>query len=266
MKVYSPARRRARQPGARVGLATAIAKRIKAMSQVSEAQLLPLMPLGSITARPRGENLDRVRALCRNAYLGDHEVLTRVLGRYKMYVDTTDVWISSHLMLDGFWEIWVTEAIVSLVKPGMVVADVGANLGYFTLIMADLVGPSGRVHSFEPNPVILDKLKRNVTVNGYYSNTHVHDVALAETNGETVQFHVPKENPGGGAITRHANLLQDGAIEITTARLDSRPDWSQIQLMKVDVEGAEELVWRGAQGLLQGSALKTVLMEFNTKR
>jgi FkbM family methyltransferase len=224
------------------------------------------MPLNALTTRPRGENIDSIRSLCRNAYLGGTDALTRVLGRYKMYVDTTDVWISSHLLLDGYWEIWVTEAIAELVKPGMVVADIGANLGYFTLLMAELVGPTGHVHSFEPNPVMLRRLRRNVTVNGFSGYTDVNDRALADVDGAIVSFHVPDENPGGAAITTHAHQIAAGAIQIETARLDSRPDWQAIELMKIDVEGAEELVWRGAQGLLEGDKLRTVLMEFNSER
>ena len=236
------------------------------MTNPSDAPQLPLMPLNVLTTQPRSVAIDTIRSLCRNAYLGGTDSLTRVLGRYKMYVDTTDVWISSHLLLDGFWEIWVTEAIAALVKPGMVVADVGANLGYFTLLMAELVGPTGHVHAFEPNPVMLRRLRRNVTVNGFAGYTDIHDKALADTSGEIVSFHVPTENPGGGAITLHKHQIDTGALQIETVRLDSRPEWQSIELMKIDVEGAEELVWRGAKGLLESDKLRTVLMEFNTER
>jgi len=236
------------------------------MTYANDPHLMSLMTLGDLTSRPRGENIGRIRALCRNAYLGDNDALARVLGRYKMYVDTGDVWISSHLMLDGFWEMWVTEAIAGLVKPGMVVADLGANLGYFTLLMADLVGPGGQVHAFEPNPALLRRLRRNIAVNGFADRCAVHDLALTDVTDARVAFHVPPENPGGGAITRHQHPIETGALEIATARLDSRDCWHRIELMKIDVEGAEELAWRGAQGLLTGDRLRTVLMEFNTER
>jgi hypothetical protein len=93
-----------------------------------------------------------IRSLCHSAYLGDNTALCRVLGRYKMYVDSQDFGLSPHLMLDGYWEMWVTEALVSLVRPGMVVADIGANLGYYALLLADLVGDAGMVHAFELTP------------------------------------------------------------------------------------------------------------------
>jgi|GEM_PF-465048 len=231
---------------------------------------MTLLQATDIRRATRAYNLDRIRTLCRSAYLGGSDSLIRAMGRYKMYVDTSDTGISPHLLLDGYWEIWVTEAIVSLVRPGMVVADVGANLGYFTLVMADLVGPSGRVHAFEPNPAMLRHLTRNVQVNGFAAHTRVHDLALAESAG-AVLFTVPKNSPGGGTLQTSALVagqsgLGETTFQVVTARLDSHAEWMQIELMKVDVEGAEELVWRGAKGLLDGGALRTVLLEFNSER
>jgi FkbM family methyltransferase len=241
-----------------------------AENTVSESILIDsnmtLMHATQITLDTRAHNLDRIRSLCRNAYLGGSDSLIRALGQYKMYVDTSDQGISCHLLLDGYWEIWVTEAIVSLIRPGMVVADVGANLGYFTMIMADLVGPTGRVHAFEPNPAMLRHLNRNVFVNGFASRTRVHDMALSDTDGAAVAFMIPQAFPGGGTLNHHAAIPGDGSIQVATARLDSRADWMQIELMKVDVEGAEELVWRGAKGLFDSGALRTVLLEFNAER
>lgn len=246
-----------------LGLQSALGRQMTMLTGVAEGHM---MPLNALTRRPRGETVNTIRALCRNAYLGGSDAVTRVLGRYKMYVDTDDVWISSHLLLDGFWEIWVTEAIAALVKPGMVVADVGANLGYFTLLMADLVSPGGHVHAFEPNPALLRRLRRNVAVNGFGSNTTVHDKALGDCDGAIVSLFVPADNPGGGAITAHQHQIDGGAISIETVRLDSRPEWHAIELIKIDVEGGEQLVWGGATGLLAGERLRTVLMEFNSCR
>ncbi|WP_204307571.1 hypothetical protein, partial [Enterobacter hormaechei] len=68
----------------------------------------------------RTENEAAIRSLCTNAYLGDGRALVRVLGRYKMFVDTRDVDIGAHLLLDGFWEMWVTELLPQLIRPGAV--------------------------------------------------------------------------------------------------------------------------------------------------
>src|SRR5688572_23436882 len=86
------------------------------------------------------------------AYMGDNTAIVRVLGKYIMWVDTTDIGITPHLSLNGYWESWITLAMARVLQPGWTCIDVGANHGYYTLIMADAVGPSGKVISIEPNP------------------------------------------------------------------------------------------------------------------
>ena len=152
-----------------------------------------------LLSRPRADNEAELRGLCKTAYLGDHTALARVLGRYKMYVDTRDTSISSHLMMEGFWEMWVTEAMLRHVRPGMTVLDIGANLGYFTLLLADLVGPEGRVLAFEPNPEMAGRLRKSVAINGFAGRATVHQTALAGEAGEML-FEVDADAPGGGHL------------------------------------------------------------------
>ncbi len=80
-------------------------------------------------------------------YLGENLALTRVLDRFKMYVDARDISLAPHLLLDGYWELWNTKVFRQLLRPGMHVVDVGANVGYYTLLAAAGVGPRGRVHA-----------------------------------------------------------------------------------------------------------------------
>jgi FkbM family methyltransferase len=227
----------------------------------------PIFPLRNIGIHRRVKNEALIRGLTRAAYIGDHVSLCYVLGRYKMYVDTRDVTISSHLMLDGFWEMWVTEAMVDLVRPGMVVADIGANLGYFTMLMSDLVGPKGRVHAFEPNPEMTKRLRSSIIVNGFTGRAELHQVLLGNADGEQMAFHVDPAAPGGGYMTSLAAAagLPEASI-LETCRLDSRPEWRNIEFAKIDVEGAESVVWDGAEGLLEQATLKTVFMEFMSGR
>ncbi|WP_206245247.1 FkbM family methyltransferase [Novosphingobium terrae] len=219
----------------------------------------------------RGPAEAAIRNMAQTAYLGDNLSLCRVLGRYKFFVDTHDYGLAPHLMLDGFWEMWVTEAIVSLLRPGMVVADIGANLGYFTMVMADLVGPQGRVHAFEPNPRMTELLCRNVSINGFWPRVIVHPTALGgETDGGAVLV-VPEGEPKNGYTIGAGQPITPDAlvgreIRVSSTRLDSQVDWQAIEFAKVDVEGAEQMVWAGMQGLLDGGRLKNVLLEFCAKR
>lgn len=225
-----------------------------------------IFDVSRLKKRTRDRNEAEIRALCSTAFLGQDTALSRVLGRYKMFVDTSDVGLSSHLMIDGYWEMWVTEAIADLVRPGMVVADVGANLGYFTLLMADLVGPAGRVHAFEPNPRMAERLAKSIDVNGFGDRAHLHQVALGERDGEPMAFFVPPHEPKNAYMLKLEGEPPPGAAVLHTARLDSREDWCAIEFAKIDVEGAEELLWTGAQGLFASPVLRSVILEFTPGR
>src|SRR5438309_1518671 len=90
-----------------------------------------LVHLRQIRSDPRYVLESRVRALSGAVYLGEGQALCRVLGRYKMFVDTRDRGFGSHLLLDGYWEIWLTRFLARAVRPGMACLDIGANLGYY---------------------------------------------------------------------------------------------------------------------------------------
>ena len=207
-----------------------------------------------------------IRGACKVAYLGQNTALCRVLGRYKAYVDTTDIGLSSHLMLEGYWEMWVTEALHELVRPGMVVGDIGANVGYFALLMAERVGPTGRVHAFEPNPRLADLVHKSLMVNGFARWASIHQTALGDQGDRSVTLVVPPTTPMNGYTLSPGAEAPPGSVEVPLARLDSREDWRAIELVKIDAEGAEQSIWSGAQGLLDAERLRTVVLEFNPHR
>jgi len=212
---------------------------------------------------PRHENEAVIRGLCQNAYLGGGTALCRVLGRYKMFVDTGDVGVSSHLLLDGYWESWTTEAMLRFVRPGMTALDVGANLGYFTTLMAELVGPSGHVLAFEPNPPIAERLRKTIAVNGFAARAAVHEIALgAEEGGATLI--VPPGEPKNAHVI--AGQPVSGATSVARKRLDAIPEALDADFIKIDVEGAEEDMWRGMEGMLARGRPMTIFLEFTPGR
>lgn len=240
------------------------AKGISVLSTPSPAQAL--FPPHMLVHGDRAVNEAWIRSMCDVAYLGDDTALCRTLGRYKMVIDTNDHGIAPHLMLDGYWEMWVTEVIAAEIKPGMIVADIGANLGYFTLLMAELVGPTGLVHAFEPNPAMVRLLQRSVEINGFRSRACLHQTALGDVEGATVPFVVPENEPKNGHLQPAMDPATSGCDTVQTRRLDSEPAWTQIQFAKIDVEGAEEMIWAGARGLLDCGTLRTVVLEFTPGR
>lgn len=214
-----------------------------------------------ITDHPKDEIEAEIRALCQSAYLGDHLALCRVLGRYKMYVDTRDIGIASHLMLEGFWELWVTKAMMGIVPQNAVVADIGANLGYFTLLLADLVGHNGKVLSFEPNPMLAPLVRKSVAVNGFDNRVEFHQIGLGAAKGHAV-MDAAIDQPGGGRTILASR--KQGSIRIE--RLDKIPHAGKLDFIKMDVEGFEPNVWKGMTRILRRGRAMTIFMEFTVGR
>lgn len=226
---------------------------------------LKLFDLADLHQRPRAQNEAVIRALCSNAYLGAGTSLCRVLGRYKMFVDTRDRGLSSHLVLDGYWEMWVTEALAGIVRPGMTAVDVGANLGYFTVLMAELVGERGRVHAFEPNDALAARLRQSADVNGFWYIVEVHGQALGDDEG-AYRFIVPEGEPKNGYLVAADDNNADLGPTLTTRRLDSFEALADADVVKIDADTSEQAIWRGMSGILSRGRPMTIFLEFAATR
>jgi len=224
-----------------------------------------LFDLGLLQTHPRDDNEAAIRRLCDTVRVSEDAVLCRALGRYKMYVDPSDEGLSPHLMLDGLWEVWVTEAMVGFVRAGMTVVDVGANLGYYTLLLADLVGAGGRVHAAEPNPRMMSLLSRSLRVNGYAGRVSLCPQPLSGRTGEHVVLHVPAGLPQNGYLRVDGGDVP-GAHALTTTTLDDLIGDGPVDFIKIDAEGAEQAIWRGMGRVLARRAPLVVFIEFTPDR
>jgi len=148
----------------------------------------------------------------------------------------------------------------------MVVFDLGANLGQYTLLAAQIVGETGRVHSFEPGSKMFDELKFNVSLNDLSRRCVLNNVAVSDVSGVA---NLSKYTPGsevyaslGSHTRREATLV--GHEEVRTVRLDDYvkdAGISHVDFIKIDIEGAEFLALRGAETLLSGSDAPVILIE-----
>lgn len=201
-------------------------------------------------------------------YLGDHEALTRLHTGHRIYVDTRDVSIASHLMLEGRWEPWIEPVLVDAIKPGMRFVDVGANFGYYTLIGAQLVGTSGHVYSFEANPILFSKLEKSVSVNGLNDRVSLFNLAIYDT-AMPMKIIFNHQLSGGGWVT---NALHNPApaaevFDVMSERLDiALAGLDSVDIMKIDVEGSEPRVLAGAKALINKSKHLTIILEFDARR
>ncbi|MBO9526591.1 MAG: FkbM family methyltransferase [Sphingobium yanoikuyae] len=222
--------------------------------------------LADILRRSRARNQEEIRARCRTVVIRPDMAVTRVLGRYKMFVDPGDYSLAVHLMMDGYWEMWLTETLLRVIRPGMVVADVGANLGYFSLLMADIVGSDGHVLAFEPNPHAADLLQRSVRSNGIETRISIEQSPLGAAGGVPVTLYFNPDQAGGAFVTSDFRNDFRSAIPLQTSRFDQHPKAHLVELVKIDAEGSEEAIWEGMAQMLAGSKLRIVVMEWCTCR
>jgi FkbM family methyltransferase len=205
------------------------------------------------------------RAESRAVYLGQETVLCRVLGKYLMYADAQETGITPHLCMDGYWESWITVALARTLRPGWHCLDVGANHGYYTLIMADAVGREGRVVPVEPTPRLSDLLRQTLDVNGF-PGVSIAAEAACDTDGETLQLVIPPRRSMNARLSREAGP-NDTVVEVKSVTIDALTrNWPRVDLIKIDVEGAEESVWQGMQRTVADNLRLVVILEFNVDR
>ena len=210
-------------------------------------------------------------AACQTAYLGDHKTVCRVLTRYLVYVNTVDRSLAPHMMMNGFWEMWITQAILRYVRPGMRVVDIGANLGYYSLLLADCVGPDGHLWAIEPNPELHALMSESIEVNGFKERSTLICKACGATDGERVVLKVPTRYHAYATLGEHAfdNYpdLECTDVECQIARLDAVVEENgKIDFIKIDAEGAEPAIWEGMQQVLHRSPNIAIALEFAVAR
>jgi FkbM family methyltransferase len=161
------------------------------------------------------------------------------------------------LFYQGYSEPETEKFILRFLKPGMSFIDVGAHIGKYTLLGAHAVRREGEVHAFEPNPVIFDLLRRNVRENGF-QNVHMLECAVSNHDGPE-EFEVCAEATFSALKRKTVRLPRREvakAIRVESVRLDTyfADKRKKANLVKVDVEGAELMVFMGSRSLLELSA------------
>lgn len=154
-----------------------------------------------------------------------------------------------------------TQLLERLLERGMVFVDVGAHVGYFALLAARLVGPSGRVYAFEPDPSNFTLLERNIALNSY-RNVVPTRRAVSERSGRATLF---LDARGSDRNSLFPETEKSSTVEIETVGLDEffeveRLD--QVDVLKIDAEGAEMAVMRGMRRAAEAGKIRKVIFEF----
>jgi FkbM family methyltransferase len=160
--------------------------------------------------------------------------------------------IQQTILLEGMWDPTLTRFIESTLKPGDMFIDVGAHVGYFTLLAGRQVGPAGTVLSIEPNLVALEQLRQNVE-HSHLGNVHVAHTACGDSY-DPVRLYLHTDSNSSMASLSAANATSGAAVDVACTTLDDlcqERGLPRAHLVKIDVEGAELSVLRGMERILR---------------
>ncbi len=189
----------------------------------------------------------------------------------KLVVDTGDV-VGRVLTASGVWEPHVTEAFRARLGPGDVCVDIGAHIGYYTLLASKLVGPGGKVYAFEPSPGAFRALEQNLVRNGV-TNVMPLNVAAGAHGSTGTLYELAEGSSGNSSLSPrllespHAGTADEYTpVEVEICAADSRvpPDeFARVRMIKVDVEGYEVEALRGVERILAVGAPIAVIVELS---
>lgn len=240
---------------------TALQSKLEAFTRdVEQNAVRTELRLSDLGATAQGAH-DRAYDAMRTVHQIDHLLRSRsrVFG-HEMFLDPTDSIVSPLLLRDGYFEPYETTLIESEIRPGDTVLDIGANIGYYTLIFARLVGEHGRVYAFEPDPTNFRLLKKNVRANGYHNVVFVNK-AVADVSG-TMSLYLCPDNKGDHRLFDSHDDRQSITIETTTLDELFSEFQGEIHFIKMDIQGSEARAVRGMENLLRKHRDLRIMTEF----
>ena len=234
----------------------------------ADALNVALAACEKFVARVNGSATQAAAAFPPPVYMGNHRALLCTRDYSKMYVDTNDLLIAPWLLIHGEWEPEETALFKKLVRPGNVFVDVGANIGYYTLLAVRL--GASQVYAFEPQASTYELLSKNVIINWMTGVVRCEPLAAFNRTAE-LEFFARQHYPGNSSIGVSApeELAKwfDTAekVKLSAVALDDyfADKASKIAVMKVDVEGAEPAAFEGARRLLSQNRDIKILCEWS---
>ncbi len=186
-----------------------------------------------------------------------------------MLVDTGDT-VGCVIAVSGVWEPHITAVARRLLSSGDVFIDVGAHIGYYTLVASRIVGPEGHVYAFEPAPETYAALRENLARNGV-SNVTALRLAAGSRYTTATLLEAPRANTSASTLVPRAALESSAGVGHGRTEVSVSPVHTQIQpehvarvrMVKVDVEGSEIDALRGLERLLGGSSPLALLVEIS---
>jgi FkbM family methyltransferase len=180
-----------------------------------------------------------------------------------LLVNIHDYGIGTQLFLYDKYALARVEEIKKIVKEGDIVVDIGANIGYFTVLLAQIVGSRGKVYAFEPDPRNVALLERTIARNGW-KNVFVEQKAVSNKKGELVLYQT--QSWAGNAMSECDAV---STTKVSVVNIDSILHEHNVKFVKMDIDGSEPLVIIGMKNMISRSPDLHILAEYqpnNLKR
>ncbi|MBU3925958.1 FkbM family methyltransferase, partial [Patescibacteria group bacterium] len=149
------------------------------------------------------------------------------------------------------------DLLKKILKPGMIFVDIGANIGYFSLVSAKLVGDQGQVYAFEPDPDNFNLLEKNIKANNY-KNIIAVNKAVSNKSGKARLYLEPDNLCAHSLVAKNDNKF----VEVETVILDEFLKDKKIDVIKIDVEGFEPVVLEGMKNIIKNNDKISIITEF----
>lgn len=177
----------------------------------------------------------------------DGEIALIDTGDFKIYVDTQDQAVGAHIA-HGAYEPHVTQVFRTYLEPGMRVLDIGANIGYFSLLSSSIIGENGHVFSIEPNSNNCRKLQASKSINKL-SNITIMQVAASDDT-TLLAMNTSYSNGTTSGLSSEIDILMRSST-VPAFKIDNLKDFDEgVNFIKIDVEGAEYKALKGAELML----------------
>lgn len=232
---------------------------------------MPLLSSTTTTLRTRGPGAviqaGKYLAIAALHRLAGQRFLEKRIYDYKMLLDLHDRGISRTLLLFGQRELEHKVMLERVLKPGMTVLDIGANIGYYALMELKLIGPAGTLIAVEPSPSNVTLLQRNLALNGYHE-IEVHNCAVSDRSGSRSFFISEMSNLNTFHDTGTGSLHLSGkTVEVRTATVPEIMDGRRPDLIRMDVEGHEVEVINGMLAAIEsGHMAPAIIFETHLSR
>jgi FkbM family methyltransferase len=201
-----------------------------------------------------------------------HHVVSKVFNGMPIIVNNQDMCVSRSIRVLGYWERRIGNCLLRFLKPRQTIVEVGANYGYYTLLLAKAVGPQGKVYTFEANPDVYKYLEKTIELNHLKGVVQAKNLAVSDHIFKSWLIY-GKENIGGGYIVMpggkngetcannnpHCRPIEATTLDINLAHLKN------VDLLRMDAEGSEVAILKSAQHLIDNSPKIVIIMEWSVE-